>query len=102
MSKKRNLLAGLICFLFAFVCLVSCVGVTLSPELAAKQQAETDAQEVLGKIVWDDEDREAITSSLSFPTENRNYPGVHIEWETSEEDVIAKSFINITELIKSL
>lgn len=91
MSKKRNLFAGLICLVIAFVCLVSCVPVSVTPEQAAKTQAETDAQEVLGKIVWDDEDREAITSSLSFPTENRNYPGVHIEWETSEEDVIAKN-----------
>ena len=91
MSKKRNLFAGLICLVIAFVCLVSCVPVSVTPEQAAKTQAETDAQEVLGKIVWDDEDREAITSSLSFPTENKNYPGVHIEWETSEEDVIAKN-----------
>ena len=88
MSKKRNLLAGLICFLFAFVCLVSCVGVTLSPELAAKQQAETDAQEVLSKLVWDDEDRTAIVSSLIFTTQNKNYPGVTISWSSSEEDII--------------
>ena len=88
MSKKRNLFAGLICFLFAFVCLVSCVGVTLSPELAAKQQAETDAQEVLSKLVWDDEDRTAIVSSLIFTTQNKNYPGVTISWSSSEEDII--------------
>ena len=88
MSKKRNLFAGLICFLFAFVCLVSCVGVTLSPELAAKQQAETDAQEVLSKLVWDDEDRTAIVSSLVFTTQNKNYPGVTISWSSSEEDII--------------
>lgn len=88
MSKKRNLFAGLICFLFAIVCLVSCVGVTLSPELAAKQQAETDAQEVLSKLVWDDEDRTAIVSSLIFTTQNKNYPGVTISWSSSEEDII--------------
>ena len=88
MSKKRNLFACLICFLFAFVCLVSCVGVTLSPELAAKQQAETDAQEVLSKLVWDDEDRTAIVSSLIFTTQNKNYPGVTISWSSSEEDII--------------
>ena len=88
MSKKRNLFAGLICFLFALVCLVSCVGVTLSPELAAKQQAETDAQEVLSKLVWDDEDRTAIVSSLIFTTQNKNYPGVTISWSSSEEDII--------------
>ena len=88
MSKKRNLFAGLICFLFALVCLVSCVGVTLSPELAAKQQAETDAQEALSKLVWDDEDRTAIVSSLIFTTQNKNYPGVTISWSSSEEDII--------------
>ena len=88
MSKKRNLFAGLICFLFALVCLVSCVGVTLSPELAAKQQAETDAQEVLSKLVWDDEDRTAVVSSLVFTTQNKNYPGVTISWSSSEEDII--------------
>ena len=62
MSRKSNLFALLICLVFAFVCLVSCAEVTLSPEVAAKQQAETDAQEVLGKIVWDSEDREATSS----------------------------------------
>ena len=67
MSKKRNLFALLICLVLTFVCLVSCVEVTLSPELAAKQQAETDAQEVLGKLVWDDEDKEKIVSSFSCP-----------------------------------
>ena len=38
MSKKRNLFAGLICLLLAFVCLVACDGVTQSPETAAKQK----------------------------------------------------------------
>ena len=91
MSKKRNLFALLICLVLTFVCLVSCVEVTLSPELAARQQAETDAQEVLGKLVWDDEDREKIVSSLSFATENRNYPGVKISWSSSEEDIISST-----------
>ena len=91
MSKKRNLFALLICLVLTFVCLVSCVEVTLSPELAAKQQAETDAQEVLGKLVWDDEDREKIVTSLSFATENRNYPGVKISWSSSEEDIISST-----------
>ena len=91
MSKKRNLFALLICLVLTFVCLVSCVEVTLSPELAAKQQAETDAQEVLGKLVWSDEDKEKIVSSLSFATENRNYPGVKISWSSSEEDIISST-----------
>ena len=91
MSKKRNLFALLICLVLTFVCLVSCVEVTLSPELAAKQQAETDAQEVLGKLVWDDEDKEKIVASLSFATENRNYPGVKISWSSSEEDIISST-----------
>ena len=89
MSKKRNLFAGLICLLLAFVCLVACDGVTQSPETAAKQKAEADAQEVLGKLIWDDEDRTKITGSLFFATQNKNYPGVSISWTSSEEDIIS-------------
>ena len=89
MSKKRNLFAGLICLILAFVCLVACDGVTQSPETAAKQKAEADAQEVLGKLIWDDEDRTKITGSLFFATQNKNYPGVSISWTSSEEDIIS-------------
>ena len=91
MSKKRNLLAGLICLILAFVCLVACDGVTESPEVAAKQKAEADAQEVLGKLIWDDEDRIKITGSLFFATQNKNYPGVSISWTSSEEDIISNT-----------
>ena len=91
MSKKRNLFAGLICLLLAFVCLVACDGVTQSPEVAAKQKAEADAQEVLGKLIWDDEDRTKITGSLFFATQNKNYPGVSISWTSSEEDIISNT-----------
>ncbi|MBE6131006.1 MAG: hypothetical protein E7183_04720 [Erysipelotrichaceae bacterium] len=91
MSKKRNLLAGLICLILAFVCLVACDGVTESPEVAAKQKAEADAQEVLGKLIWDDEDRVKITGSLFFATQNKNYPGVSISWTSSEEDIISNT-----------
>ena len=91
MSKKRNLFAGLICLLLAFVCLVACDGVTESPEVAAKQKAEADAQEVLGKLIWDDEDRTKITGSLFFATQNKNYPGVSISWTSSEEDIISNT-----------
>ena len=87
MSKMRNLFAGFICLVLALVCLGSCV--TESPEMAAKKQAEADAQEVLNKLVWDEEDRTAIVSSLSFATENKNYPGVTISWTSSEEDIIS-------------
>ena len=91
MSKKRNLFACLICLLFTFVCLVSCTAVTLSPKAAAQKQAESDAQEVLGKLVWDEEDRTAVVSSLSFATQNKNYPGVTISWSSSEEDIISNT-----------
>ena len=91
MSKKRNLFAGLICLLLVLVCLVACGEVTESPEVAAKEQAEADAQEVLGKLVWDDEDRTKVVASLSFATKNKNYPNVTISWSSSEEDIIANN-----------
>ena len=87
MSKKRNIFACLLCLVLVFVCLVSCV--TESPEKAAKTQAEKDAQEVLNKLVWDEEDRTNIVSSLTFATQNKNYPGVTIAWSSSEEDIIS-------------
>ena len=87
MSKKRNVFACLLCLVLAFFCLVSCV--PESPEKTAKTQAEKDAQEVLNKLVWDEEDRTNVVSSLTFATQNKNYPGVTISWSSSEEDIIA-------------
>ena len=87
MSKIRNLFAGFICLVLALVCLASCI--TVSPKEAAKTQAESDAQDVLNKLVWDEEDRTAIVSSLTFATSNKNYPGVTISWTSSEEDLIS-------------
>ena len=90
MSKKRNLFAGLICLVLAFVCLVSCGEITQSPEALEKQNAETAAQEVLNKLVWDAEDRTAIVTSISLATSNKNYPNVSISWTSSEPDVISE------------
>ena len=88
MSKRCKLFASFICLLLALVCFTGCSQLTETPEQIAKKAAEEAAQEVFSKIIFGEADRTAITSNVTFVTENKNYPGVKIEWSSSEEDVI--------------
>ena len=88
MSKRCKLFASFICLLLALVCFTGCSQLTETPEQIAKKAAEEAVQEVFGKIIFGEADRTAITGNVTFVTENKNYPGVKIEWSSSEEDVI--------------
>ena len=89
MSRKCKFFASFICLLLSLVLFTGCAQLTETPEQIAKTAADQAAQEVLGKLIWGEADRTAITSDVTFITSNKNYPGVSIEWSSSQEDVIS-------------
>ena len=92
-TKSGKILASLVCLFVAVFCLFACNNgpVTENPAVAAKKEAEQQAQEVLNKLVWDAKDRKAIVESLTFATSNKNYPNVTISWDSDQPDVISKT-----------
>ena len=90
MSRKCKFFASFICLLLSLVLFTGCAQLTETPEQIAKAAAEQSAQEVLGKLIWGEADRTAITGDVTFITSNKNYPGVSIEWSSNQEDVISK------------
>ena len=91
MSRKCKFFASFICLLLSLVLFTGCSQLTETPEQIAKTAADQAAQEVLGKLIWGEADRTAITSDVTFITSNKNYPGVSIEWSSSEEDLISNT-----------
>lgn len=91
MSRKCKFFASFICLLLSLVLFTGCSQLNETPEQIAKTAADQAAQEVLGKLIWGEADRTAITSDVTFITSNKNYPGVSIEWSSSEEDLISNT-----------
>jgi hypothetical protein len=72
MSRKCKFFASFICLLLSLVLFTGCAQLTETPEQIAKTAADQAAQEVLGKLIWGEADRTAITSDVTFITSNKN------------------------------
>lgn len=67
--------------------LVSCVieGTTV----VTLEEAQENVDSVVGAIIYDATVLSDVTSNLTAVKQNANYPDVHIEWSSSEEDIVS-------------